>query len=166
MPEAMLSRVLVSAAIWLIALSRISALPSVDVTSEIQRGFSVSLKCIRGGVTASQWCRDFQKVVANEMRMCPSGDAFLLGANFGFSFRSESTAEAIGTSDDELRHVAACATNSRVEFEKIKKRLGLTDAELIELLGVDRAKFLAWKARAATTDRDNSVVTSEPGLAL
>jgi hypothetical protein len=83
--------------------------------------------------------------------------AFFLGANFGFSFRSESTAEAMGASQDELRRVAECAALARVEFERLKKRVGITDAELIKLLGVSRAKFLGWKARTATHDFDESV---------
>src|SRR5258708_7332734 len=131
--------------------------------ADIVRGFYESATCIRTDRPPSQWCSEFEALLKSHDHSRP---AFVLGASFGFSFRSEPIAEAAGASEVELRHVAAYATVSRVRYEAMKTSLKLTDAHIVTLLGIRPAKFTAWKARAATSDHDRSFPSSLRGIDL
>src|SRR6266404_4048729 len=71
--------------------------------ADIVRGFYESATFIRTDRPPSQWCSEFEALLKSHEHSRP---AFVLGASFGFSFRSESIAEAAGASEVELRHVA------------------------------------------------------------
>ena len=113
-----------------------------------------------------RWYLDFQRMLFENAQFARDSDGFLLGANFGFSFRVESTAEAVGASQDELRRLAMYATLTRLEFQKKKKHLYLTDAEVIKLVGIDARRFGEWKARCVTVDTDDSVLKNQHGINL
>jgi hypothetical protein len=89
-----------------------------------------------------------------------------LGLNFGFSFRSESTAESLGTFEGELGTVAKCAVIARLRYEDLKRDLGLTDANVTQVLRIAPEKFCAWKARAETSDPDRSVTGQRSQMKL
>ncbi len=131
--------------------------------ADIVRGFYESARCIRTDQPPSRWCLEFEKFLKSRAHATP---AFVLGASFGFSFRSESIAEATGASEAELRRVAASATVSRVQYEAMKKSLNLTDKDVIMVLGIRPAKFDAWKARATTADPDGSVTRAARAIDL
>jgi hypothetical protein len=152
---------------FLIGLVVISVLPGYahegTYGPEIVRGFYESASFIRTDRPPSQWCSEFKAFIKSHDDAKP---AFVLGASFGFSFRSESIAEAAGASQVELRQVAAYAAVSRLRYETIKTSLKLTDADIVTLLGIRTAKFAAWKARATTADPDGSVTRAARGIDL
>jgi hypothetical protein len=131
--------------------------------ADIVRGFYESAGCIRTDQSPSQWCFEFETFLKSRAHATA---AFVLGASFGFSFRSESIAEAAGAFEPELRHLAAYAAMSRLRYEEMKTSLNLTDEDVITVLGIRPAKFAAWKARAATADRDRSVTRAVLGIDL
>ena len=137
------------------------ALSRSDVAADMRRGYRASARCIQGGMRPTEWCRRFQL-----LRKASSSDPFLLGANFGFSFSAETSAEGLGATQDELRMVAMQATSCRVTFEAQKPNLRLTDADVIAMLGINRRPFAAWKGRVETADQDRSVVKGRSGLDL
>ena len=143
-----------------------SGSPKAGLAREIQRGFHVSGSCIHDGESPLQWCVNFQKALLENAPPHRDSDGFLLGAKFGFSFRLESSAEAVGVTQDELRRLAAYATLMRLDFEERKRRLGFSDAEIVKIVGVSAKNFAEWKARALTTDVDRSVVKKQRGLGL
>ena len=132
-----------------------------DVAADMRRGYQASARCIQGGRRPAEWCRRFQL-----LRKASSSAPFLLGANFGFSFSAETSAEGIGATQDELRMVAMQAASSRVTFEAQKANLRLTDVDVIAMLGINLRQFAAWKARVETADQDRSVVKGRAGLDL
>jgi hypothetical protein len=91
-----------------------------DVAADMRRGYQASARCIEGGRRPAEWCRRFQL-----LRKTSSSESFLLGANFGFSFHAETSAEGIGATQDELRMVVTQAASSRVTFEAQKANLRL-----------------------------------------
>lgn len=132
-----------------------------DVAADMRRGYQASARCIEGGRRPAEWCRRFQL-----LRKASSSEPFLLGANFGFSFSAETSAEGIGATQDKLRMVAMQAASSRVTYEAQKSNLRLTDADVVAMLGIKLHQFAAWKARVETTDHDRSVVKGQSGLDL
>jgi hypothetical protein len=46
--------------------------------------------------------------------------------------------------------LAIRGTLAKLDFEKKKKQLGLTDADVLRLIGVDEEKFAEWKTRILT----------------
>jgi hypothetical protein len=132
--------------------------PPIDVAKEIRRGFDASSLCFRSRKHPPQWCRDFQRILAENAQRGRDTDGFLLGLTFGFSFRVESGGEAVGAPENELRDLAIHGTVARLGFEKKKKQLGLTDADVVRLLGVDEKRFTEWKNKVLTPDTDRSVL--------
>jgi hypothetical protein len=132
-----------------------------DVAADMRRGYQASARCIEGGRRPAEWCRRFQL-----LRKTSSSESFLLGANFGFSFHAETSAEGIGATQDELRMVVTQAASSRVTFEAQKANLRLTDADVVAMLGINLRQFAAWKARVETADQDRSVIKGQSGLDL
>ena len=57
-----------------------------------------------------------------------------------------------------MRRLAIRGTLARLDFEKKKKQLGLTDADVVRLIGVDEKKFTEWKTRVLTSDTDRSLL--------
>jgi hypothetical protein len=143
------------------ALADRPTLSRSDIAADIRRGYQASARCIQGGERPTEWCRSFQR-----LRKGPSSDPFLLGANFGFSFRAETSAEGVGATQDELRMVAMQAASARVTFEAHKANLRLTDSDVVSILGINLLQFAAWKARVETADQDRSVVKGKSGLDL
>jgi hypothetical protein len=131
---------------------------------EIQRGFAKSVLCIKSGEIPSQWCGAFHNLI--RVSTTRSTAAFLLGANFGFSFASESAAERVGADQNELLRVAKCAATARVDYERIKKELHLTDADVSRILKISPKRFAAWKSRSLTSDDDNSIEAETHGITL
>jgi hypothetical protein len=164
--SAMRRKFAISALLCLIVLSSAFALPPAHIANEIQRGFTASGKCFRGGVLPSQWRVDFQRLLYANARVQRDTDGFLLGANFGFSFRVESLGEGIGAQQDELRQLAVWAAMARLSYEEKKKTLRLSDAEIVRTLGISEKKFADWKARNITGDTDRSVLKDQRGLGL
>jgi hypothetical protein len=132
-----------------------------DIAADMRRGYQASARCLQGGPRPAEWCRRFQL-----LRKASSSAPFLLGANFGFSFRAETSAEGIAATQDELRTVAMQAASSRVTYEAQKTNLRLTDADVVAMLGINLRQFAAWKARVETADQDRSVVKGRSGLDL
>jgi hypothetical protein len=132
--------------------------PPLNVANEIRRGFHASALCFQAGNHPPQWCRHFQRILAENAQRGRDTDGFLLGVTFGFSFRVESGGEAVGAPENELRDLAIHGTVARLGFEKKKKQLGLTDADVVRLLGVDEKRFTEWKASVLTSDTDRSVL--------
>jgi hypothetical protein len=146
--------------------SEASHLAASDVASEIKRGFQISGLCIRGSERPLHWYANFRKMLGDDRKHRDDSPGFLLGANFGFSFRAEASAEQAGARQDELQRLAAYALVTRLEFERLKKHLGLTDANVIQLVGVSAQRFAEWRNRAATNDNDTSVVKNQRELQL
>jgi hypothetical protein len=130
----------------------------LDVANEIRRGFHASALCFQAGRHPRQWCSEFQRILADNAQRGGDTDGFLLGVKFGFSFRVESSGEVVGASENELRRLAIRGTLARLDFEKKKKQLGLTDADIVRLIGVDEKKFAEWKTRVLTSDTDRSLL--------
>src|SRR6266404_7242482 len=97
---------------------------------DIIRGFNESTRCIRTDQQPSEWCVAFQSLLDRHKHYSL---AFLLGLNFGFSFTSESTAEDGAADQRELERLAGCALTARVAYEKVKNRLGATDADIVRI---------------------------------
>ncbi|MEP6699434.1 MAG: hypothetical protein ABJB09_06855 [Verrucomicrobiota bacterium] len=167
-----MARLVVRRTLFVAALSCVFGLSgavaslSADVSKEIQRGFAAAGKCFRGSVPASRWHGDFQKLLSENAAAHRDSDGFLAGANFGFSYRIESNGEGISAMQAELHQLAAWAALARVAFEDKKKSLGLSDAELIQLLAISKGKFAHWKARVSTRDTDQSILKKQPGVDL
>jgi hypothetical protein len=138
--------------------------PPLDVANEIRRGFDASTLCFQARKHPFQWYSKFQRILAENAQRGRDTAGFLLGVTFGFSFTVELRADASGAPENELRDLAIHSTVARLGFENKKKQLGLTDAEVIRLLGVDERKFAEWKNRALTSDTDRSVL--KPGMSL
>lgn len=128
---------------------------SSSYATDIVRGFNESGRCISNTHKSSEWCVAFSDLIRKHKT---ATSAFLLGANFGFSFKSESSAEGMATSETELRRVAECAALARLRYEAIKRKLGVNDSDIAKLLNIRAGKFAAWKARTATHDLDRSVI--------
>ena len=138
--------------------------PPIDVAKEIRRGFHASASSFQAGKHPRQWYLNFQRILAENAQRSRDTAGFLLGVTFGFSFSVELSADAVGAPENELRDLAIHSTVARLGFENKKKQLGLTDAEVIRLLGVDARQFSKWKNRALTSDTDRSVL--KPGMSL
>jgi hypothetical protein len=138
--------------------------PPVEVANEIRRGFHASALCFQSGKHPLVWYSKFQRILAKNAQRDRDTDGFLLGVTFGFSFRVELSAEAVGAPETELRDLAIHSTVARLGFENKKKQLGLTDADVVRLLDVDEKKFTEWKNRVLTPDTDRSVL--KRGLSL
>jgi len=145
------------------SFARSKSLSDTEV-AEIREGFRQSVACITTNRYPSEWCVRFRQLIFREEAKNTS--AFLLGANFGFSFKSEPTAESSGANEDELRKVAACAANARLAYELNKAELRVTDRDIINILKVSPGQFAGWKARLSTGDPDNSVTHWSPGTDL
>ena len=128
----------------------------LDVANEIRRGFHASALCFQAERHPRQWYSEFQRILAKNAQR--DTDGFLLGVKFGFSFRVESNGEVVGASENELRRLAIRGTLARLDFEKKKKQLGLTDADVVRLIGVDEKKFTEWKTTVLTSDTDRSLL--------
>jgi hypothetical protein len=131
---------------------------------EIQRGFHESAKCITGGVDPLQWYVCFQNLIDEEVQ--PTSPGFLIGANFGFSYRAETTAEAVGASDATLLQIAEHALVARLRFERLKQLVGASDMDVISALDIRPQQFSNWKSRAVTQERDRSVIRTQRGVEL
>lgn len=131
---------------------------------EIQRGFHESAKCIAGGVDPLQWYVCFQNLIDEQVQ--PTSPGFLIGANFGFSYRAETTAEAIGATDVTLLQIAEHALVARLRFERLKQLVGASDTDVISALGIHPQQFSNWKSRAVTQDRDQSLIGAQRGVEL
>ena len=138
--------------------------PGSGLLVDVQRGFYESAKCITGGVDPLQWYVCFQNLVDEEVH--PVALGFLIGANFGFSYRAEATAEAIGANDATLLQIAEHALVARLRFERLKQLVGASDMDVISALGIRPQQFSNWKSRAITGDRDPSVTGTQRGVEL
>ena len=155
-------------AIFLATLATMSFARSESLSNgemaEIREGFRQSVACISTNHPPSEWCVLFRHLIfRKEAKDTP---AFLLGANFGFSFESELTAENSGANQDELRKVAACAANARLAYEQNKADLRVVDQDVIKVLKISPSQFANWKARLSTGDPDDSVAPKSPGTTL
>ena len=154
--------------IFLVTLATASVATSKSLSNmevaEIREGFRQSVACISTNRHPSEWCVLFRQMVFR--KEAKNTSAFLLGANFGFSFKSESTAESSGATEDELRKVAACAANARLAYEQNKAELRVRDQDIINILKISPGQFAGWKARLSTGDPDNSVTPKAPGTTL
>ena len=55
---------------------------------------------------------------------------------------------------------------AQLSYEEKKKSLGVSDAEIVKILGISEKKFADWKARNITGDNDRSVLKDQRGLGL
>lgn len=138
--------------------------PPVEVANEIRRGFHASALCLQSRKDPLEWYSKFQRILAENAQRGRDTDGFLLGVSFGFSFTVELSADAVAAPQNELRDLAIHSTVARLGFENKKKQLGLTDADVVRLLGVDEKRFTEWKNRVLTSDIDRSVL--KPGMSL
>jgi hypothetical protein len=149
-------KTLTIACIALVGAALSSACPAADRV-DVLRGFSSAVECIRGDERPAEWCAAFQLLLE---RSGSEGTAFQLGANIGFSFCSEPAAEGTGAPDAELKAVAISALRARLRYEALKRQIGVCDADVARLLKISLTRLAAWKARAQTADRDESLVRS------
>jgi hypothetical protein len=161
-------RTLTNKVLFLTALIVLNATASSEPDSgllvDVQRGFYESAKCITGAVDPLQWYVCFQNLIDEEVQ--PIAPGFLIGANFGFSYRAETTAEAIGANDATLLQIAEYALVARLRFERLKQLVGANDMDVMSALGIRPQQFSNWKSRAVTQDRDPSLITSQRGVEL
>lgn len=161
-------RTLTNNALFLTALVVLNAStasePDSGLLVDIQRGFYESARCITGDVAPLQWYVCFQNLIDEEVQ--PIAPGFLIGANFGFSYRAETTAEAMAANDATLLQIAEHALVARLSFERLKQLVGTCDMDVISALGIRPQQFSNWKNRALTQDRDPSLIGTERGVQL
>jgi hypothetical protein len=134
---------------------------------EIIRGFNAATFATRDQSRIWEWNSKLRYALDVGAKNHTNSSCFLLGAKFGFSFRAaELDQNSVAASDYDLRAVAIQGALARLGFEQSKKLLRITDANLIRILGIDRAAFIAWKTSVYTSDRDGSVVRTEQWLSL
>src|SRR5205085_2661868 len=89
-----------------------------ESTDDLRRGYVAGVQCVESSNVPSHWCVTFRDLISSQTKM--DNPDFLLGAYFGFSFKSEESAERLGASEGELTRVSGCALTARVTYEKIK----------------------------------------------
>lgn len=141
--------------------------PGDKIAREIIRGSNAANFATRDLAHIGRWGENFRTALQSGSQHHTNSDWFLLGAKFMFSFRVallDST--MVGASDEQLKAVAVQGTFARIGFEKLKRTLHVTDADVMRILAIDRDSFLAWKHAVQVNDDDDSVISDGSPLRL
>jgi hypothetical protein len=142
-----------------------TASPSFSV--ELRRGFNAATYAVRDRSHSETWLENFERVLRVGEHNQTNSSAFVLGAQFGFSYRIAEFERCDQTlSWERLRRLAIWDALARLKSEKRKRALGATDADLVRILGIPISSFAAWKGGVATSDHDTTVVDSSRWLLI
>ena len=120
------------------------AVKQVTVGSEIRRGFDGARFCTRGDFNG--WHDKFEAMLFENEQRNADTEAFLLGANFGFSYYSLASVQSHGDDTSvEVSFLRIFTKAARQTFEKKQKEMQLSDEELIRLLSIEPKNFQIWK---------------------
>ena len=126
---------------------------------EIIRGFNAATFATRDTSKITDWNDNLRRALAVGNKNQTNSAPFLLGAEFGFSFRvGELDRNGVNVGERESRALAIQGTLARIRFERIKHALGITDAHLVSILRLSQTAFIAWKTSVTTSDLDDTVV--------
>jgi hypothetical protein len=123
-----------------------------DIDADIHKGFRAGTQCLTAEGRVKDWIQNFNRLYEANLY-----SEFLLGLEFGFSFKGEELLRTkLKASDAEIKLLAIEATKARLAFEARKNTLKLTNAEVITVLALDPAAFANWKKSVSTADKDES----------
>jgi hypothetical protein len=139
----------------------------VRLSREIRRGFNAALFATRDNNHLEEWQNNFDSTLRVGAKLGTNSKGFVIGAKFGFSFQiSRLDNSNVNASSETLHQLAIAGTLARVSFEEGKRVVGMNDSELLRIVPVRRAAFIAWKNSSITSDNDKSVLSEERWLYL
>jgi hypothetical protein len=134
---------------------------------ELRRGFNAAMYATDDSGHPEKWVKNFERVLRIGDQNHTNSNAFVLGAQFGFSYRVAELERTDQTlSSEQLRTVVVQGTLARLKCEERKRALGATDADLVRILRIPISSFAAWKSSVVTTDDDTTVIDSRRWLLL
>jgi hypothetical protein len=132
---------------------------SVPISIEVRRGFNAATYATRIVDNPESWAANIEKTVFIARTHHTNSGAFMLGIQFGFSYRVDEFRRNKETKNrDALRILVAEGTLARLEYEDSKRALGVSDADVVRILNIPISSFATWKASDETTDFDRTVV--------
>ena len=140
---------------------------AVTFSVELRRGFNAATYATADSHCPERWVGNFERALYIGERNCTNSSAFILGAQFGFSYRvSEFDRSDQSLSSKQLRGLVICGTLARLKCEERKRALGVTDADLVRILRIPISSFAAWKSSVVTSDDDTTVIDPRRWLLL
>jgi hypothetical protein len=134
---------------------------------ELRRGFNAAMYATRDLHQADMWIRNVDRALAIAKEHNTNSATFFLGMEFGFSYRiAEFSRNDASQADNEVRNLVIQGTLARLKYEEGKRKLGVTDADVVRVLNIPISSFAAWKSSAETGDVDHTVVDPTKWLLL
>src|SRR5690242_14312183 len=111
----------------------IAAQSAATFSVELQRGFNAATYATRDSEHPEQWIANFEHALRIVERNRTNSDAFVLGAQFGLSYRIAEfeRCDQQTLSPSQLRTLVVQGTRARLKYEESKRALGATDACLV-----------------------------------
>lgn len=155
-------------AIISLSCTSIAAQSAATFSVELRRGFNAATYATRNSEHPEQWIVNFQHARRVGERNRTNSDAFLLGAQFGLSYRIAEfeRSERKTLSPSQLCPLVIQGTLARLKCERRKRALGATDACLVSVLHTPIASFAFWKSSVSMSDDDTTVIDSRRWLLL
>ena len=146
----------------------IAAESAATFSVELRRGFNAATYATRDSEHPEQWIANFERAISIGERNRTNSDAFVLGAQFGFSYRIAEFERCNQQtfSPDQLRTLVVQGTLARLQYEERKRALGATDACLVSVLHIPIESFALWKSSVSTPDDDTTVIDPRRWLPL
>ena len=153
----------------LFASTRASAFHPTAATFsvEMRRGFNAATYATTESRHPEKWIANLERALRIGERNCTNSSAFILGAQFGFSYRvAEFERRDQSLFSEPLRGLVIYGTLARLKCEDRKRALGVTDANLVRVLRIPFSSFAAWKCSVVTSDDDTTVIDPRRWLLL
>lgn len=134
---------------------------------ELRRGFNAAAYATSDSHSPEQWVAKFERALHIGERNYTNSSAFILGAQFGFSYWiAEFERRDQSLSCEQLRGLVRYGRLARLKCERQKRALGATDADFVRILRIPIWSFAAWKSSAVTSDDDTTVIDPRRWLLL
>lgn len=146
----------------------IAAQSAVTFSVELRRGMNAAIYATRDLEHPESWIANFEHALRIGERNHTNSDAFVLGAQFGLSYRIAEfeRSDCKTLSPDQLRALVIQGTRARLKYEESKRALGVTDASLLGILHLPIESFALWKGSVSTSDDDTTVIDPRHWLLL
>jgi len=145
----------------------VPCLAATPFSVELRRGFVAANDATRESQHFEEWIGNFERALATGKRKRTNSDAFIAGAQFGFSYRiAEFERKHENIPQAQLRSLVISGTLARLKYEQSKQALGITDAYLVRVLRIPIQSFALWKSGVSTSDNDTSVIDNRRWLQL
>jgi hypothetical protein len=148
--------------------SRSASMPVADsrFSVELRRGFNAATYATRDPAHPENWVQNFEESLQTGERIHTNSAAFVLGAQFGFSYRIAEFDREDQTLPSQQFHRALAMRGAlaRLKYEEKKRVLEITDSDVVRLLNIPAVSFSLWKSSVTTSDDDSTVVNARGWL--